>query len=185
MGVSEPPHTTILIRAEAIAARVTTLAAEIARDYAGRELHLIGVMRGALYFLADLSRALQAEDAVSLTFDWIELSSYRGGTETTGNVEVIRDLIDPVDGRHVLVVEDIVDSGHTMTFLVELLQARGAATVEVCSLLNKPARRRAPNLHVRYSGFLIADQFVLGYGMDLDERHRALPHIAVVAAKPE
>ncbi len=185
MGVSEPPHTTILIQADAIAARVMALAAEIAQDYAGRELHLVGVMRGALYFLADLSRALQAEDAGALTFDWIELSSYRGGTESTGNVEVTRDLIDPVDGRHVLVIEDIVDSGHTMTFLVALLQARGAATVEVCALLDKPARRRAPNLQVRYIGFRIEDQFVLGYGMDLDERHRALPYIAVVAAKPE
>jgi hypoxanthine phosphoribosyltransferase len=164
----------VLIPAEAIRDRVGAIGLEIARDYAGKPLCLVGVLKGSFVFMADLMRAVD----LPLTLDFIGISSYVG-TQTSGVVKITSDLTRPIEGRHVLIVEDIVDTGLTMRYLLDNLATRRPASIEVCALLVKPARARAA-IPVRYKGFEIGDEFVVGYGLDRDGRLRNLPYIGVV-----
>jgi hypoxanthine phosphoribosyltransferase len=173
--VSEAPPLPgeILIDEETLRARVDELAAEISRDYAGRELLVLGVLKGAVFFIADLVRRID----LPCELDFMAISSYGSATSSSGVVRIIKDLDAPLEGRHVLIVEDVIDSGLTLAYLLKNLAARGPASLEICSLLAKPGRRRR-NLEIRYVGFELPDVFVVGYGLDHAERYRNLPHIA-------
>jgi hypoxanthine phosphoribosyltransferase len=168
----------VLLEADTIAKRVRDLGAEIARDYAGRDPVFVSILKGALPFLADLMRATP----IPLALDFLEVSSYGNATETSGVVRVLKDLANPIEGRHVLVVEDIIDTGLTLNYVMEHLKAQHPASVKLCALLDKPARRIVP-LRIDYRGFEIPDKFVVGYGLDYGERYRNLPFIGVL--RPE
>ena len=165
----------ILVQADELRHRVRAIAAEISRDYAGRELLLIGVLKGAFLFLADLMRHLD----VPCEVDFMAVASYGYSTESSGVVRILKDLDAPLQGRHVLIVEDIVDSGLTLQYLLRTLEARGPASLEVCALLTKPERRTV-DLPVRYTGFEIPNRFAIGYGLDYGERYRNLPYVAAL-----
>ncbi len=166
----------VLITTEQLQAKIAELAARIDADYAGRELLLVGVLKGAVMVMADLARAMHS--AVSM--DWMAISSYGSGTKSSGVVRILKDLDTDISGRHVLVVEDIVDSGLTLSYLVNNLQSRDPASVAVCVLLRKHAAAQMP-VQVAYTGFEIADEFVIGYGLDYAERYRNLPFIGTLA----
>jgi hypoxanthine phosphoribosyltransferase len=165
----------VLIGADELQLRISELAAEISRDYADRDLLLIGVLKGAVFFLGDLMRQL----TVSSECDFMAISSYGSGTESSGVVRILKDLDASIEGRNVLVVEDIVDSGLTLSYLLRTLEARGPKSLEVCALLTKPSRREV-DLACRYVGFEIPNRFVIGYGLDYGERYRSLPFVAVL-----
>ncbi|MEZ5418766.1 MAG: hypoxanthine phosphoribosyltransferase [Vicinamibacterales bacterium] len=165
-----------LLTADAIAARIQALAAEIRRDNPGAELHFIGVLKGSVFFMTDLLRAM----AGAVTMDFIAVSSY-AGTRTTGEVRLLKDADHGLQDRHVVIVEDIVDTGLTLTYLQDLLKARGPASLRTACLLSKPSRRKVA-VPVDYIGFEIADHFVVGYGLDFDEHYRHLPSIGVLTA---
>jgi hypoxanthine phosphoribosyltransferase len=162
----------VMLTAEQIQQRIAELAAEIHRDYADKELVVVGVLKGSFLFMADLVRAID----LPLRCDFLGLSSYGSATESSGVVAITKDLDMPVEGRHVLVIEDIIDTGLTMTYLLENLATRRPASVRVASLLSKPARRRV-EVSVDYLGFTIDDHFVVGYGLDYDGYFRNLPYI--------
>ena len=166
----------VLIPADRLQARVTELAAEIDADYAGKDLLLVGVLKGALMVMADLARVMH----LPVHMDWMAVSSYGSGTRSSGVVRILKDLDADISGRHVLVVEDIVDSGLTLSWLVGNLRSRGPASVEVCVMLRKPAATRM-DVDVAYTGFDIADEFVVGYGLDYAERYRNLPFVGTLA----
>ena len=166
----------ILVQQDELAHRVKVLGEEISRDYAGRDLILIGVLKGAVFFLADLMRHLDMHCEV----DFMAVASYGSSTESSGVVRILKDLDAPLEGRHVLIVEDIVDSGLTLQYLMRTLEARGPASLEVCALLTKPERRRVET-PARYVGFEIPDKFAIGYGLDHAERHRNLPFVAALS----
>lgn len=169
----------VLIDEDALAARIGEMAAEITADYAEvDDLLLICVLKGGYMFLADLSRQLQRPHSI----DFMGISSYGAGTKSSGAVQIIMDLKSPIVDRHVLVVEDIIDSGRTLDYMRRTLLARSPASLRICSLLNKPSRREL-DVPVDYTGFDIPDEFVVGYGLDFDELYRNLPYIAVL--KPE
>jgi hypoxanthine phosphoribosyltransferase len=168
----------ILVQRDELEHRVKELAAEISRDYTGRELLLIGVLKGAVFFLADLMRHLD----VTCEVDFMAVSSYGASTDSSGVVRILKDLDAPIEGRDVLIVEDIVDSGLTLSYLFRMLRARGPATLEVCALLTKPDRREI-DLPIRYVGFEIPNRFAIGYGLDYGERYRNLPYVAVLAGE--
>jgi hypoxanthine phosphoribosyltransferase len=168
----------ILVQRDELEHRVRELAAEISRDYADRELLLIGVLKGAVFFLADLMRHLEVECEV----DFMAVSSYGASTDSSGVVRILKDLDAPIEGRDVLIVEDIVDSGLTLSYLFRMLRARGPASLEVCALLTKPDRREI-DLPIRYVGFEIPNRFAIGYGLDYAERYRNLPYVAVLAGE--
>ena len=171
--MSAPP---ILLSTEQIQERVRGLAAEIEADHAGADaLHLVCVLKGAFVFLADLVRALR----IPSTMDFMAVSSYAKGTTTTGEVRLLKDLDMALDGRHVVIVEDIVDTGLTLTYLQDILRARGPKTLRTACLLSKPSRRKV-NVPVEYIGFTIEDRFVVGYGLDYAGQHRNLPYIGVL-----
>jgi hypoxanthine phosphoribosyltransferase len=161
-----------LFTAEEIARRVEELGAEIGEDYAGKNPLLVGVLKGAWMFLADLTR----EITIPHQCDFIQVSSYGSGTETTGEVRFLTDLSTPIAGRHVILIEDIVDTGLTLSNLVNRLKEREPASVTICSLLDKPERRKTP-IHIDYLGFTVPNKFVVGYGIDWDEKYRHLSYI--------
>jgi hypoxanthine phosphoribosyltransferase len=165
----------ILIGAEELQGRIAELGVEISKDNAGRDLLLIGVLKGAVFFLADLMREL----TVPCEIDFMAISSYGAGTDSSGVVRILKDLDINISGRDVLVVEDIIDSGLTLSYLMRSLRARKPSTVEICALLTKPERREV-EVPVRYTGFEIPNKFVIGYGLDFDERYRNLPYVAVL-----
>jgi len=165
----------ILIEEHAVKNRVRELGAEISADYAGRDLLLVGVLKGAVFFMADLMREL----SIPCEIDFMAISSYGSTTDSSGVVRILKDLDLPIEGRNVLVVEDIVDSGLTLSYLVRALKARSPASVEVCALLTKPARRRI-DVPCKYVGFEIPPRFVIGYGLDFVERYRNLPYVGVL-----
>ena len=175
--MSLPPELRPLIPAPAIAERVATLGREIAAAIPEGELLVVGVLRGAFIFMADLVRALPRPH----TCDFLAVRSYGDATETSGVVEITSDLGLPIEGKHVLLVEDIVDTGLTLKYLLGLLHARKPASLRVCALLSKPSRRRV-EVPVDFLGFEVPDVFVVGYGLDAAQRHRHLPHIAEVVA---
>ena len=161
-----------LISEERIRARIRELGAEITERYRGEELVLVGVLKGCLLFLADLARTID----LPLSIDFLGLSSYGGGLESSGVVRITNDLSRPIEGKHVLVVEDIVDTGLTMQYLLDNLNTRAPASVGVCSLLFKPENNRIP-IRIDFLGFEIPNKFVVGYGLDHDEKYRNLPYI--------
>jgi hypoxanthine phosphoribosyltransferase len=172
----------VLIDTDALSARIAELGAEISVDYAGRDLLLIGVLKGAVFFMADLMRKL----TIPCEVDFMAISSYGASTDSSGVVRILKDLDINIEGRHVLVVEDIIDSGLTLSYLMRNLESREPATLEVCALLTKPDRREM-EVPVRYVGFEIPNRFVIGYGLDFGERYRNLPYVAVLSddALPE
>jgi hypoxanthine phosphoribosyltransferase len=168
--------TNVLISTADIQQRITALAAEIERDYPGDEgVHLVAILKGGFMFMADLVRAMSER----VTMDFMAVSSYGKGTTSSGQVRVLKDLDSNVEGRHVILVEDIVDTGLTLHYLQDLLKARAPKTLKTACLLSKPSRRKV-DVTVDYIGFTIEDHFVVGYGLDYAERYRNLPHIAVL-----
>jgi len=168
----------ILLTKEQIAARIKEMGDQISADYAGKDILMIGVLRGAVIFMADLARAI----TVPVTLDFMAVSSYGSSTTSSGVVRILKDLDEAVQGKHVLVVEDIVDTGLTLNYLLDNLKARGPASIRLCTLLNKPERRKA-QVNIDYNGFNIPDEFVIGYGLDFAEKYRNLPFIGIL--KPE
>jgi hypoxanthine phosphoribosyltransferase len=166
----------VLVDTEALRARIAELGAEISADYEGRDLLLIGVLKGAVFFMADLMRKL----TIPCEVDFMSISSYGASTDSSGVVRILKDLDINIEGRHVLVVEDIIDSGLTLSYLMRNLESREPATLEVCALLTKPDRREI-DVPVRYVGFEIPNRFVIGYGLDFGERYRNLPYVAVLS----
>jgi hypoxanthine phosphoribosyltransferase len=164
-----------LVTEEELGRRVSELGAEISADYEGRDLLMIGVLKGAVPFLADLMRELTIECEV----DFMAVSSYGSATDSSGVVRILKDLEASIDGRHVLLVEDIIDSGLTLHYLLKNLRARSPASLEVCALLTKPERRRV-DLPIRYVGFEIPNRFAIGYGLDYAQRYRNLRYVAVL-----
>lgn len=169
------PNLEILLPEEEIRARIVELGAQITRDYAGLNPLLIGVLKGACFFLSDLLRAIDTQ----LSIEFMAISSYGSSTRTSGEVRIMKDLAVPIEGRHILVVEDIVDTGLTLSYLLANLHARGAASVKLAALLDKYERRQK-DVQIDYLGFQIPDKFVVGYGLDYAERYRNLPFIAVL-----
>lgn len=165
----------ILVQPDALRRRVEELGAQITADYEGKDLLLIGVLKGAVFFLADVMRHID----VPCDLDFMAVSSYGSATDHSGVVRILKDLDAPLEGRDVLIVEDIVDSGLTLQYLLRNLGARNPASLEVCALLTKPERRKV-ELDARYVGFEIPDRFVIGYGLDFDEKYRNLPYVAVL-----
>ena len=165
----------VLISQEALQARITQIAAEVNADYAGRELLVIGVLKGAVFFIADLVRQLD----VPCEIDFMAVSSYGSQTHSSGVVRILKDLDIPIAGRHVLIVEDVIDSGLTLSYLLKNLASRDPASLEICALLTKPRQKRL-RITTRYVGFELPDVFVIGYGLDQDERFRNLPFIAAL-----
>jgi hypoxanthine phosphoribosyltransferase len=165
----------VLIDQDTLAGRVAELGAEVSADYEGRDLLLIGVLKGAVFFMADLMRHL----TVPCEVDFMAISSYGDATDSSGIVRILKDLDINIEGRHVLVVEDIIDSGLTLSYLIRNLESREPATLEVCALLTKPSRREI-DVPVRYVGFEIPNKFVVGYGLDFAERYRNLPYVGVL-----
>jgi hypoxanthine phosphoribosyltransferase len=166
----------ILIEPGALRARVAELGEEISDAYAGRDLLLIGVLKGAVFFMADLMRHL----TVPCEVDFMAISSYGAATDSSGVVRILKDLDINIEGRHVLVVEDIIDSGLTLSYLIRNLESREPASLEVCALMTKPARREI-DVDVRWVGFEIPNRFVIGYGLDFAERYRNLPYVGVLS----
>jgi len=164
-----------LVDEESLLARIAELGDDISRDYRGREPLLVGVLKGAVFFMADLVRRI----TVPCEIDFMAVSSYGSGTDTSGVVRILKDLDANIEGRHVLIIEDIVDSGLTLSYLVRNLQARGPATLEICALLTKPERRQT-DIACRYVGFEIPNRFAIGYGLDYGERYRSLPYVAAL-----
>ena len=171
----DPAIGDILVQPDDLKRRVQELGAQISEDYAGKDLLLIGVLKGAVFFLADLMRQIQ----LPCELDFMAVSSYGSTTDSSGVVRILKDLDAPLEGRDVLIVEDIVDSGLTLKYLLRNLGARNPASLEVCALLTKPDRRKV-ELDARYVGFEIPDRFVIGYGLDFAEQYRNLPYVATL-----
>ena len=171
-----PPIGEILVQPDQLKERVKALGIQIAEDYEGRDVLLVGVLKGAMFFLSDLMRNLTGTCEV----DFMAVASYGSATDSSGVVRILKDLDTPIAGRHVLIVEDIVDSGLTLQYLLRNLGARDPASLEVCALLTKPERRKA-DVPIRYVGFEIPNRFAIGYGLDHNERWRNLPYVAALA----
>lgn len=165
----------IMFSQEAIAAKVRELGIEISRDYKGEEILVVGILKGAAIFMSDLVRSI----ACPVAFDFMAVSSYGVSTESSGVVRIIKDLDRSIEGKHLLIVEDVVDTGLTLNYLVENLKSRNPASLKLCSLLDKPSRRKV-KVKADYLGFEIPDEFVVGYGLDYAEHFRNLPYIAVL-----
>ena len=165
----------ILVQPDDLSRRVRELGRQITEDYAGRDLLLVGVLKGAVFFLSDLMRSLE----VPCEVDFMAVASYGSSTHSSGVVRILKDLDASIEGRDVLIVEDIVDSGLTLSYLLRTMRARDPASLEVCALLTKPERRKS-NVEIRYVGFEIPNRFVIGYGLDHAQRYRQLPYVAVL-----
>lgn len=166
----------VLLNEEEVDKRIREVAEEINRDYAGKEVHLICILKGGVFFTCELAKRL----TVPVSLDFMSVSSYGGGTESTGVVKIVKDLDQPLEGKNVLIVEDIIDSGRTLAYLIEILKQRGPKQIELCTLLDKPERRVKKQVKVKYTCFTIPDEFVVGYGLDYDQKYRNLPYIGVV-----
>ena len=165
----------VLFSEEQLKNRVREIAQQITADYQGKEIMLISVLRGSFVFMADLCRAID----LPCTLDFMAVSSYGKGTKSSGQVQITKDLSEDISDRHIIVVEDILDSGNTLSYLLKILENRHPASIRLCTLLDKPDRRVKP-VQVHYSGFTIPDAFVVGYGLDYDEKYRNLPYIGIL-----
>lgn len=168
-------HIKVLLSEEEVDARIQAIGEQISRDYEGKQVHLICVLKGGSFFLCELAKRI----TVPVSLDFMAVSSYGSGTESKGVVKIVKDLDEPIKDKDVLVVEDIVDSGRTLSYLLELLWNRGPRSLRLCTLLDKP-ERRVVDVDVHYTGFQIPDKFVVGYGLDYDQKYRNLPYIGVV-----
>lgn len=165
----------VLLTEEEVNKRISEVAEQINRDYAGRHVHLICILKGGVFFTCELAKRLD----LSVSLDFMSVSSYGNGTTSSGAVRIVKDLDEPLEGKDVLIVEDIIDSGNTLHYLVEILYKRKPNSIRICTLLDKPERRTA-DVKVDYSGFNIPDEFVVGYGLDYAQKYRNLPFIGVV-----
>ena len=168
--------TRILIPQDKVEERIQQLADEISRDYEGKPLHLICILKGGVFFTCELAKRI----SLPLTMDFMSVSSYGSGTVSSGIVKIIKDLDDPIEGKDVLIVEDIIDSGNTLSYLIEVLKQRNPNSVELCTLLDKPERRVKKQVEVKYTCFTVPDEFIIGYGLDYDQIYRNLPYIGVI-----
>lgn len=155
--------------------RIAELAKQISEDYAGKEVHLICVLKGSVFFMCELAKRI----TVPVTMDFMSVSSYGNDTKSSGVVKIVKDLDEPLEGKDVLIIEDIIDSGRTLSYLIEILRKRGPRSMRLCTLLDKPDRRVA-QVDVDYTGFNIPDEFVVGYGLDYAQKYRNLPFIGIV-----
>ncbi|MCR5319941.1 MAG: hypoxanthine phosphoribosyltransferase [Lachnospiraceae bacterium] len=165
----------VMVPEEDINEKVKELGARISKDYEGKELHMICVLKGGVFFMCELAKRI----TIPVTMDFMSVSSYGSETKSSGVVKIVKDLDEPLVGKEVLVVEDIVDSGRTLSYLLDMLKDRGPKSVRLCTLLDKPDRR-VKDVHVDYTGFEIPDEFVVGFGLDYDQKYRNLPYIGVV-----
>lgn len=166
----------VLLSEEEVNKRINEVAAIINEDYAGRPLHLICILKGGVFFTCELAKRL----TMPVSLDFMSVSSYGSGTESSGIVKIVKDLDQPLEGKEVLIVEDIIDSGRTLAYLIEILKQRNPKNIELCTLLDKPERRVKKQVQVKYTCFTIPDEFVVGYGLDYDQKYRNLPYIGVV-----
>lgn len=165
----------VMISEQEVDKRIKEIAVQISKDYEGKEVHLICVLRGSIFFTCELAKRLD----IPVTIDFMSVSSYGNGTESSGRVKIVKDLDDNIEGKDVIVVEDIIDSGRTLSYLMDLLTTRKPNTLKLCTLLDKP-ERRVTDVAVEYVGFNIPDKFVVGYGLDYAQKYRNLPYIGVV-----
>lgn len=168
-------HVRVLLTEEEVDRRIQEIGDQISRDYAGKQVHLICVLKGGAFFMCELAKRI----TVPVSLDFMSVSSYGSATKSSGVVRIVKDLDEPLKDKDVLVVEDIVDSGRTLSYLLDMLKDRGPRSVRLCTLLDKP-ERRVVDVHVDYTCFQIPDEFVVGYGLDYDQRYRNLPYIGVV-----
>ena len=166
----------VLLKEEEVNARISEIAAQVSRDYEGKCVHLICILKGGVFFICELAKRL----TVPVTLDFMSVSSYGSGTVSSGVVKIIKDLDEPLENKDVLIVEDIIDSGRTLAYLIEVLKQRNPASIRLCTLLDKPERRVKKQVKVDYTCFTIPDEFVVGYGLDYDQRYRNLPYIGVI-----
>ena len=166
----------VLIPEEEVDAKVKEIGDRISADYAGKSVHLICVLKGGVFFTCELAKRI----TVPVSLDFMSVSSYGSGTKSSGVVKIVKDLDEPLAGKHVLIVEDIIDSGRTLSYLIEILKQRNPADIKICTLLDKPSRRVKKEVEVDYTCFSIPDEFVVGYGLDYDQKYRNLPYIGVV-----
>lgn len=165
----------VLLTEEEVDKKIQEIGEQISRDYAGEQVHLVCVLRGGAFFMCELAKRI----TIPVSLDFMSVSSYGGDTKSSGVVKIVKDLDDSLAGKNVIVVEDIVDSGRTLSYLLEMLQDRGPKCMRLCTLLDKP-ERRVVDVKVDYTGFKIPDEFVVGYGLDYDQKYRNLPYIGVV-----
>lgn len=165
----------VMLTEQEVDAKICEIGKQISEDYAGKQVHLVCVLKGGSFFMCELAKRI----TVPVSLDFMSVSSYGGETKSSGVVKIVKDLDEPLKGKDVIVVEDIVDSGRTLSYLMEMLRDRGPASLRLCTLLDKPDRR-VVDVHVDYTGFQIPDEFVVGYGLDYDQRYRNLPYIGKV-----
>ncbi len=168
-------HIDVLLTEEEVDKRIQAIGDQISRDYAGKEVHLVCVLKGGSFFMCELAKRI----TVPVSLDFMSVSSYGAGTKSSGVVKIVKDLDEPIEGKDVLIVEDIVDSGRTLSYLMAMLGDRKPASLHLCTLLDKPDRR-VTDVKVDYTGFEIPDEFVVGYGLDYDQKYRNLPYIGIV-----
>lgn len=166
----------VLLSEEEVNKRISEVAEQITRDYQGKEIHLICILKGGVFFTCELAKRLD----LPVTLDFMSVSSYGNDTKSSGVVRIVKDLDEPLAGKDVLIVEDIIDSGRTLSYLIEVLKQRGPKSIRLCTLLDKPERRVKKQVTVDYTCFTIPDEFVVGYGLDYDQKYRNLPYIGVV-----
>ena len=166
----------VLLSEEEVNRRISEVAGMINRDYAGKQVHLICILKGGVFFTCELAKRLDLD----VSLDFMSVSSYGAGTTSSGVVRIIKDLDEPLEGKDVIIVEDIIDSGRTLAYLMEVLRQRGPKSIELCTLLDKPERRVKKQVQVKYTCFTIPDEFVVGYDLDYDQKYRNLPFIGVV-----
>lgn len=165
-----------LISEEKVAARIREIGEQISRDYEGKQIHMICVLKGGVYFMCELSKRI----TVPVSLDFMSISSYGDDTKSSGIVKIVKDLDQPLEGKDVLIVEDIIDSGRTLSYLIKVLKQRNPASLKLCTLLDKPDRRVVKNVNTDYCCFEVPDEFVVGYGLDYAQKYRNLPYIGVV-----
>ncbi len=168
-------HIRVMLTEEEVDAKIQEIGDRISKDYAGKQVHLVCVLKGGSFFLCELAKRI----TIPVSLDFMSVSSYGGGTQSSGIVKIVKDLDEPLKDKEVIVIEDIVDSGRTLSYLLEMLKKREPSSLSLCTLLDKPDRR-VVDVHVDYTGFEIPDEFVVGYGLDYDQRYRNLPYIGVV-----
>ena len=174
-------HIRVLLTEEEVDKRIQEIGEQISKDYAGKQVHLVCVLKGGSFFMCELAKRI----TVPVSLDFMSVSSYGAGTVSSGVVRIIKDLDEPLEGKNVLIVEDIIDSGRTLAYLIEVLKQRGPKDIHLCTLLDKPERRVKKQVKVDYTCFTIPDEFVVGYGLDYDQKYRNLPYIGVVEQEPE
>ena len=166
----------VLLTEEEVNKKISEVAAQINKDYEGKEVHLICILKGGVFFTCELAKRL----TIPVSLDFMSVSSYGSDTKSSGVVKIIKDLDEPLEGKNVIIVEDIIDSGRTLAYLIEVFKQRNPKNIELCTLLDKPERRVKKQVQVKYTCFTIPDEFVVGYGLDYDQKYRNLPYIGVV-----